>query len=185
MIVASAGRRVDAAGADSRRFPPENVPLVREAAASALSRLEATGVVTSAACGADLIVLDAARALAIPASIVLPFGSRSFRQTSVVDRPGDWGSLYDELIAAAETSGSLLTLNFDPHDAQAYMAANRVILERAAAAAAAPHPSVAARGIWDGRPRGEGDVTMAFRTEAERKGFAVHEISTLSGTARA
>ena len=47
-------------------------------------------LVCSAACGADLIALQAAGRVSLRRRIVLPFEPSRFRDSSVVDRPGDW-----------------------------------------------------------------------------------------------
>ena len=60
MIVALAGRRIDAPGADAERFPLAAVELVRERLHNLLSEKGASTLVCSAACGADLLALAAA-----------------------------------------------------------------------------------------------------------------------------
>jgi hypothetical protein len=95
MVIALAGRRVDPPDADFVRFPLKNVLAVRLRIRDALTRHAATTVVASAACGSDLLALDEAGALGLRRRIVLPFDRARFRMTSVVDRPGDWGALFD------------------------------------------------------------------------------------------
>ena len=63
MIVALAGRRIDAVNAKERRFPLANVELVRKRIREMLKTEDATAVVCSAACGADLIALSEAASL--------------------------------------------------------------------------------------------------------------------------
>src|SRR5438067_9574049 len=99
MIVALSGRRIDAANADTPRFPLKNVALVRERIAALLQE-NVTAFVSSGACGGDLLALDQAGALGIRRRLVLPFSAARFRATSVVDRPGDWGPVYDEVVRA-------------------------------------------------------------------------------------
>src|SRR5438552_4042532 len=94
IIVALAGRRIDAEGAPAR-FPLDQAPRVRERLDALLLELRPAALVCSAACGADLLALEAAAALNIPARIVLPFEPGRFRTSSVVDRPGDWGPRFD------------------------------------------------------------------------------------------
>src|SRR5689334_3365039 len=54
MIVALAGRRVDKSDAQEPRFPLRNVDLVRTRTRELLRNKDATALVSSAACGADL-----------------------------------------------------------------------------------------------------------------------------------
>ena len=95
MIVALAGRRIDKPDADAPRFPLTGVDLVRGRLHHLLSEKKVTTFVCSAACGADLLALAAARDLGIRRRVILPFTRERFRVTSVVDRPGDWGPLFN------------------------------------------------------------------------------------------
>lgn len=87
-VVAVAGRRVDVADAQIARFPYGNSEAVRAALLRTLESAVPLLVVASAACGSDLLALDAASAIGIRTRIVLPFAPEVFRETSVVDRPG-------------------------------------------------------------------------------------------------
>ena len=62
MIVALAGRRVDATDAKEKRFSPENAESVKERIRKFLQTENATALVSAAACGAD--ILDQAEELA-------------------------------------------------------------------------------------------------------------------------
>src|SRR5689334_8703170 len=110
-VVALAGRRVDAANADEQRFPLENVRLVRRRVAETLASERAAALVCSAACGADLVALEEAERLGLRRRIVLPFPPDPFRRRSVVDRPGEWGEVFDHLIAKAHAAGDLVVLD--------------------------------------------------------------------------
>ncbi|HSQ19182.1 MAG TPA: hypothetical protein VLR92_02290 [Blastocatellia bacterium] len=68
---------------------------------------------------------------------MLPFAPERFRETSVVDRPGDWGSLYDQQIAATATAGDLLVLDTATGSDAAYAVANEAIIHEAQALAGA------------------------------------------------
>src|SRR3954469_3337063 len=124
-VIALAGRRVDAAGTTPPRFPLENVPFVRQRLAEALVAEQAAALVCSAACGADLIALEEAERLGLRRRIILPFPPDRFRETSVIDRPGDWGRVFDRLIQAAAEAGDLVVLSaYGGNEEAAYAAAN-------------------------------------------------------------
>lgn len=178
MIIALAGRRIDAAGAAEHRFPLENVALVRGRVRSLFDAEKATALVSSVACGADLIALSEATSLALRRRVVLPFERERFRKTSVTDRPGDWGPLYDEMINDAEASGDLVVVAPAPDD-EAYSAANHVILDQAMALAEELGEPAAAVLAWDGTSRGDHDITEAFGTEARKRGLRVIEVKTI------
>ena len=130
-VVALAGRRVDPPEADSPRFPPENIGLVRERLHSFLQDRRAAALVCSAACGADLVALEAAGVLGLRRRVVLPFSPGRFRETSVVDRPENWGPLYDRVIEAVTRAGDLVLLEDAGEGGAAYAAANERILDEA------------------------------------------------------
>src|SRR4051812_712887 len=100
-IVVLQGPRIDADGTYPPRFPLDCVPMVRQRIAHILTEECASILVCSAACGTDLIALEEAERLGLRRRIVLPFSPERFRETSVVDRPGDWGSVFDHQIATA------------------------------------------------------------------------------------
>ena len=179
MIIALAGRRTDAADADTQRFPVENIELVRRRLRELFERERPEALVSSAACGADLIALDEAAALGIRRRVILPFDRRRFRETSVIDRPGVWGHLYDHVLDEVESNGDLITLSGDADDALAYAVANSGILAEASALRRDPREAVVAVIVWNGAPRGVDDLTKSFGDEAKALGFSVLEIKTL------
>jgi hypothetical protein len=178
MILALAGRRVDSPDAKEPRFPPRNVETVRTRARAVLTEKGATGLVSSAACGADLIALSEAGQLGLRRRVILPFERKRFRETSVTDRPGEWGPLYDRILDAVAAAGDLMVLH-NGSDDQAYSAANRAILDEAVALAQAVHEPAIAVLIWDGASRGDHDLTEEFGAEARRRGLAVTEVRTI------
>src|SRR4051812_11745538 len=97
-VIALAGRRIDAPGTSAPRFAREAVPSGGRRFASLFGKERAGILVCSAACGADLLALDEAERLGLRRRIVLPFAPDRFRETSVADRPGDWGRMFDRLV---------------------------------------------------------------------------------------
>jgi hypothetical protein len=183
-VVALAGRRIDAG--DEGRFPPANVPLVRARISHLLRARGARALVCSAACGADLLALEAAEGLGLRRRVVLPFAPERFRESSVIDRPGDWGPSYDRTIEAVTRAGDLVVLVGAGEGGVAYAAANERILDEAlrlASVGAAPQGTIPpeigfAVIVWDGRSRGDDDVTERFAASARRRGMVVEEVLT-------
>lgn len=197
-VVAFAGRRVDppadsvpaggAAGAE--RFPAANAARVGAEIERILHALGARWLVSAAACGADILALEAAARLGLRRRVVLPATVADFRRSSVVDRPGDWGERYDRIIAAVAAAGELLPgasvavereagRPASPGDAlDRYLAANLAILDEAARIASREGRLVQALVAWNGLSRGAGDVTAHFLAEARRRRLLVTEIST-------
>ena len=162
IVAALAGRRIDAAGAEPARFPLARAPAVQRAIAEVLARESVGLLVCSAACGADLLALQAAIDLDVRCRVILPFDPADFRRTSVTDRPGPWGSLYDGIIAAVARAGDLVVLDGSVGDDQAYRGANEMIVREAVLAAGSSHGLAIL--VWDGRPHEDvTDATAEFR----------------------
>lgn len=186
MIVALAGRRIDALDTAVSRFPLVRSATIRERILTRLRERGATALVSSAACGADLLALDVAGELGIRRSVVLPFTRERFRTLSVIDRPGEWGSLFDQIIDEVEAAGDLLLLHETQEDTAALVRTNQAILNQAQTLAgaivsaneSASSPGVLAVIVWDGQSRGEDDLTAAFANEARSRNIPVAEILT-------
>lgn len=176
MIIALAGRRVDAENAKEIRFPLGNAGMVGVRVRELLERERARVVVSSAACGADLIALLEAGRLGLRRRVVLPFTRGRFKETSVTDRPGGWGPLYDRVLD--EVEGDVLVLNVAAVN-EAYSAVNRAILDEAVRLGKEAPDEVAAVLVWDGASRGPGDLTESFGEEARKRGLPVLEVKTL------
>jgi len=177
-VVALAGRRIDAPNAEEPRFPLKNVNKVRRRIAESLSDLKAVGLVCSAACGADLTALEAAEQLGVRRRIVLPFAPLRFRETSVVDRPGDWEVVFDRQIATTSASGDLVVLDLEGDNDRAYAATNEAIIREAQRLAETPVRLVAIL-VWEGSKRHGNDATAGFGDLARKAGFARRSILTL------
>jgi hypothetical protein len=175
---ALAGRRIDAEGADTPRFPLSQVETVRQRLHGLFVRQHISTIVCSAACGADLVALEEAGKLGVRRRVVLPFAKERFRQTSVVDRPGNWGEIYDHVIADVEARGDLVVLpSLASDEDDAYQAANEAIIGEAQTIAGSGERMAII--VWEGRARSNSDATEVFRIRAEEAGFSLAVILTL------
>ena len=175
-VVALAGRRIDAPGTDPPRFPLEAVPGVRRRLAEMLVQESAVALVCSAACGADLLALAEAERLGLRRRVILPFPPARFRETSVIDRPGDWATAFDRLVADAQTTGDLVVIDGSAGgDDAAYAAANAAIVREARRLAPEGVGGGACRLVaaivWEGAARSGTDATEGFRALAAEAGF--------------
>jgi hypothetical protein len=182
-VVALAGRRIDLPGTRPSRFPLDRVEEVGRRLAEAFRRAGAVALVSSAACGADLVALEQAERLGLRRRIVLPFAPERFRETSVVDRPGPWGPAFDRQIAAVVAAGDLVVLRQSGKDDDAYAAANDVIVREAQAlagsAAGEAQRRLLALLVWEGHPRSGSDATAQFGKLARVAGFSQESIPIL------
>src|SRR5262245_25057310 len=176
-VVALAGRRIDHAEAVSLRFPLEKIFDVRANILECLQKIKPTSLVSSAACGADLLGLDVAENLNIHSRIVIPFGVHEFMQTYVVHRPCHslWHCRYSRLTTRASERGDLGELGISPSDKSAYSRSRKAILEEAGSLAQTRFALI----VRDGRATGPEDETRQFKDLAEAAQFNVYEIKTL------
>lgn len=184
-VVAVAGRRIDPEPAEARRFPFEQVPRVERELHRLFEEIGVSILVTSAACGADLLALKVANEISIPARIILPFSVVRFKETSVLDRPnpGYWGELFDNAIAAARAKGEVIELAGIPGSDGAYSAANKAMIKDAislaSSEASGAHQRPVAVIIWEGKTRAGSDATDEFRQSAEAAGLDIRTIATI------
>jgi hypothetical protein len=172
-IIVEAGRRVDAAGAVAR-FPPQNVPVVRERIRRVLSNQKPIAIVSSAACGADLLLLDVAGEMNISRYVLLPSEPEAFRVSSVTDRPGNWGELYSK--ALRNSNVQVLKL---AEGQEGYLETNLKLLDRAQVLAKQEHTIVNALVVWNQESRGPDDVTEHFLEQAKLRKMPILQISTV------
>lgn len=185
MIITLAGRRIDAHDASVARFPLEVSPAVRTHIRALLKELGATTLVSSAACGADLLALEAAGELGLHRRVVLPFAPARFRASSVIDRPGDWGNIFDRVIADVERTGDLVLIDVEPEAQAAFRSTNRAILDEAQKLASRRRGNrttqqrhILAVIVWDGHSRGEIDLTVDFANQARARSIPIAEVLT-------
>ena len=176
MILALAGRRIDRPGTEPV-FPLDKIEIVRKKIFQFLISNRPVSIVCSAACGADLIALQAARELNIERHIVLPYTPGIFKTVSVTDRPGDWELIYDTVIEESIKTSRLTVLGFSTDDKNAFEKTNTEILKKAAQLAG-PEKKIQALIVWDGKAKNN-DITLHFKTQAEKQGYVVSEINTL------
>ena len=151
--------------------------MVREKLVGVFSQKAFTTLVCSAACGADLLALDVAAELDLDTRIILPFEPAIFRKQSVIDRPGEWGLLFDRIIERAQAKHGLQVLGFEVNDQDAFSKTNEAIVSFAhRLAGSEPVASVL---VWDEHSRGSGDATQEFEKLCQEAGFYKVEISTL------
>ena len=94
-IVLSTGHMIDQPGRTDERFPPDIEPLVRDAIDQALEELNAQYGFVSAACGSDLIFIEAMLERGAEVHIFLPFVKEDFLETSLRYAGPQWVKRFD------------------------------------------------------------------------------------------
>lgn len=187
MIVVLAGRRVDPPNASFTRFPLSMRGVVAKRILAALDELKVTTLVTSAACGSDLLAINAARALSASRRIVLPYREDWFLEDSVTDRPGRWEDLYQQVISEAREAGDLVVLDEKRGSDDAFRAANDAIISEALRLAREENPdkpgdALAGLIVWEGKSRGPDDVTDHMKQRLEKAGATIRAVITAPQT---
>lgn len=96
-IIACSGHLIDTPG-KSRRFPQEAEQIVRAKIEEKLDFLGATCGYSSAACGTDIIFLEAMAERGGETHVFLPFAKDEFIQTSVARGGGDWVARFEKVL---------------------------------------------------------------------------------------
>lgn len=174
-IACLAGRRIDPIDGDPPRFPLDRSVEVGRKISKVLVERKISRLVCAAACGADILALEACATLGIPATIVLPFSATLFREISVTDRSGDWGPRFDRVIAHARLRSDLVELGYERDDEEAFLGANREIVARVERAAANEKFAIV---VWNGTARGEDDATADLAEHARAAGLTVIDVPT-------
>ena len=97
------GHMIDAPGRKPARFPAEREAQVRDALAARIAALAPAAVYGSAACGADLLCLEAARERGCETHVILPFPREGFRESSVDFAGNGWGERFERALAEADS----------------------------------------------------------------------------------
>jgi hypothetical protein len=171
MYVVHAGNRVDAEdGEAGSRFPVSQVSFVRARLARLLGQLRPEVVVSAAAAGADLLMVEEALRLRLAVHVVLPFAMERFRDESVADRGRDWVDAFDralDAIARRPDDCRLVEHNLEPTP-DGFREGNQILLDHARGIA-----GVAALLAVAVRPRrggGKSSVTDDFVDRAGTQG---------------
>ena len=174
VLLVHAGNRVDLPGRRTPRFPRTLVPLVQHRVAQVLTDLHPSAVVSAAAAGADLIVLEEALRLGITIHVALPISVELFRRRGCEDVGDDWAVRYDKVLAEA---GSLGTVHIEDHrdDEDWYTHGNKTILDRAAAVA--DGESIYAFVVRPHSGETSPSATDHFAASAAARGWPVIELS--------
>lgn len=178
-IACLAGRRIDPIDGDPLRFPLDRSVEVGRKISAVLVERKISRLVCAAACGADILALEACVTLDIPATIVLPFSVALFREISVTDRPGTWGPRFDKVIAHARSRSDLVELGYKEDDEEAFLGANREIVARVEQSTASEKFAIV---VWNGTARGEDDATADLAEHAKAAGLIVIEVPTMDLT---
>ena len=163
-IVACSGHLIDNPG-KRRRFPQEAEAIVRQKIDERLDKLNSTCGYSSAACGTDIIFLEAMQERGGETHIFLPFSKEKFIQTSVHREGTDWIKRFERTLDHA-TSVHYVTSEGYYGDDTLFSFCNDVMLGFAAMRGRGLSEDPNLLLFWDGNPGetgGTGEIANSWR----------------------
>lgn len=167
-VVVFAGHMSDQPGRRQPRFPARLEQSVQNALRERLRKLDARVGYASAACGSDILFLEALLDLKGEVHVVLPYDSELFARDSVAIVPeARWRERYDSVLRRASR---VVTASDEKMESGSvsYDYANLVLHGLATVRAKEFDTELAALTVWDGRP-GDGPGGTASVIERWRK----------------
>ena len=160
VVVVFTGHLIDAPDRPDARFPPSAEPAVFAQIKRYVGEVRAKVAFASAACGADILFLEAMLELGGEINIVLPSDMESFVQASVV--PGgneNWVERFHRVVKAAKQ----VTYASQHAATEVYLAyANVLMFGLAKSRARGIEGQVRALAVWDGLPGAGGGTASAI-----------------------
>lgn len=174
-VLVFTGNMVDQPGRATARFPAQLEAAVREALRARLAAIAPAAVYGSAACGADILCLEAARALGTETHVVLPFPPEEFRRASVDIVSGQWGERFERVLAAADS----VTVTSDHHahgSVATFEYANLVLTGMGRLRAQVLDTPVRCLAVWDAAAKGAAGGSASLVSLWERHGLSVEHV---------
>src|ERR1700758_555388 len=169
------GHMVDAPGRNVPRFPAKFADAVAEQIRQTLESVDARIGISSAACGSDLLFIDAMLAREADIQVVLPWRREEFKQTSVLAGGQEWEQRFDRALEDA-TSVTYLSQQGAPSGNLGYVYCNDCMNGMALFRSEKLGSDVRPMAVWGGR-RGDGlGGTSSFVDFWTTKGRAVEVI---------
>ena len=149
-VLVFTGHMIDVRNRSQPRFTPDMEDAVRGRIREQMGRIAPVAVYGSAACGADILVLECMRELGGELHIVLPFPVEEFRAASVDFRSdGRWSERFDKLLRDAH---DVLVIGEKPppNCPSAYEYANLIMTGLARLRAEMLDTRLSGLAVWDG-----------------------------------
>ncbi len=146
VLLVHAGNRIDSSDRVPPRFPAANEVAIAGRLGELLDVLAPDGVVTSAAAGADLLLVEAALHRRVPTHLHLPCPRQSFRAASVDDHGNRWTAAFERALNLVQDDalGSLVERDLEPNQV-GFLAGNQALIHHASELATTGLLAVAVR----------------------------------------
>src|SRR5258708_26459576 len=149
-VIIFSGHMVDAPGRRAPRFPVQYVDAVAEQIRLTLDSVGAQIGISSAACGSDLLFIEAMLAREADIQVVLPWRKEEFKQTSVLVGGDEWARRFDRALEEA-TSVTYLSQQGAPSGNLGYVYCNDCMNGMALLRSEKLGSDVRPLAVWDGR----------------------------------
>src|SRR5258707_2751544 len=174
-VIIFSGHTVEAPGRRLARFSVQYVDAAAEQIRLTLDSVGAQIGISSAACGSDLLFIEAMLARDADIQVVLPWRKEEFKQTSVLVGGSDWPRRFDRGLEEA-SSVTYLSQQGAPSGNLGYVYCNDCMNGMALFRSEKLGSDVRPLAVWDGR-RGDGlGGTSSFVDFWSSKGHAVEVI---------
>jgi class 3 adenylate cyclase len=174
-VVMFTGHMIDLAARIVPRFPVSEEAAMHAMVLQQVARIRPAAAYGSAACGSDILYLEAMREIGGETHVVLPFKPDEFRRVSVDIAGGNWGERFERVIAAANS----VTVTSD-HRASGSTApfeyANLILSGIARLRAQLLSTKLLGLAIWDGKDAGGAGGAASLVRLWRSQGFAVDEL---------
>ncbi len=161
-VVVFSGHIIDTPDRSTPRFPAELESKVYEAIRDRLVKLDARLGYASAACGSDILFLEAMAELGGELHIVLPYEREQFIKESVDLIPGgNWRERFEILMARATETIVPAHYNLGEESNVIYEYANRVLYGLAKMRSEHLDTELVPLAVWNGKPGGVGGTAAA------------------------
>jgi class 3 adenylate cyclase/tetratricopeptide (TPR) repeat protein len=168
-VVAFTGHMLDAPGRKGPRFPEERAESVRRAIDSVLRQLDAAIGYSSAACGADVLFLEAMQSRGAETNVILPFDREEFFAASVNFAGESWVRRTTAALDRARKTEQASRGGYGGEDLL-FSFANRLILGKAIQRSRFLETEAHLLAVWDGIRNGAPGGTSEFVETWEKMG---------------
>jgi len=166
-LVVFSGHMIDAPDRRIPRFPPEKENAIRELLENQLEAMNAGIGFASAACGSDILFLEAMLARGGTIHVVLPWPAEEFVKTSVdLDGKGTWNKRFEDVLARA-ASVRVLGQLYMPGSVTGFEYCNLAVNGLARVFARSLDLEITPLAVWDGfvgGPGGTGSFVRYWRS---------------------
>ncbi len=162
------GHMIDRPTRETPRFPPELEGAVADAIGERIRRVGPAAGYASAACGGDILFLEALLAEGREVHVALPFPAAEFLRTSVDFPPdGKWRERFERVLAAA-ASVTTASEHYASGSTSTFVYANLILTGMAVLHARRLETELVCLAVWDGSagegPGGTGSLVQHWRS---------------------